>query len=142
MKKLLICAFLAFSMLGCNDRHNNDPITHPNNLSKSKLLIEHNKHRNSPLEMDGGLEEFAQSHAEWMASKDNLKHSDLNVSGNWMRLGENIAWGQNNEEYVTRSWMKSRGHRANITNSRFTHVGFGYSKTSDGRLYWCAVFGG
>jgi uncharacterized protein YkwD len=43
-------------------------------------------------------------------------------------LGENIAWGSG--EYATPSetvkvWMQSRGHRTNILNSRFRHIGVG-----------------
>jgi uncharacterized protein YkwD len=43
-------------------------------------------------------------------------------------LGENIAWGSG--EYATpqetvKSWMESPGHRANILNRRFRHIGVG-----------------
>jgi uncharacterized protein YkwD len=43
-------------------------------------------------------------------------------------LGENIAWGSG--EYATprqtvKSWMESTGHRANILNRAFRHIGVG-----------------
>ncbi len=43
-------------------------------------------------------------------------------------LGENIAWGSSS--YATpretvKGWMESGGHRANILNRRFKHVGIG-----------------
>jgi uncharacterized protein YkwD len=43
-------------------------------------------------------------------------------------LGENIAWGSG--EYATASatvssWMESAGHRSNILNRRFVHIGVG-----------------
>lgn len=43
-------------------------------------------------------------------------------------LGENIAWGSG--DYATpretvKSWMESSGHRANILNRRFRHIGVG-----------------
>jgi uncharacterized protein YkwD len=43
-------------------------------------------------------------------------------------LGENIAWGSST--YATaratvQSWMESSGHRANILNRKFKHVGIG-----------------
>lgn len=83
----------------------------------------------------------AQDHARWMAKWDRLQHSDLKgFSLNY--LGENIAWNQENEEQVVRDWMNSRGHRANIQNSRFTDVGFGYATNDQGEPYWCAIFGG
>ncbi len=43
-------------------------------------------------------------------------------------LGENIAWGSGN--YATpretvQGWMESSGHRTNILNRRFKHIGIG-----------------
>ncbi len=43
-------------------------------------------------------------------------------------LGENIAWGSST--YATpratvKSWMESSGHRANILNRKFKHIGIG-----------------
>ena len=40
--------------------------------------------------------------------------------------GENIAKGQRTPEEVVNAWMNSSGHRANILNSSFTHIGVGY----------------
>ena len=51
--------------------------------------------------------------------------------------GENIARGQGTPEAVVRGWMNSPGHRANILNSSFTHIGVGY--VSDGK-YWTQMF--
>ena len=51
--------------------------------------------------------------------------------------GENIARGQQTPQAVVNAWMNSSGHRANILNSSFTHIGVGY--VSDGR-YWTQMF--
>ena len=51
--------------------------------------------------------------------------------------GENIAKGQATPEAVVNAWMNSSGHRANILNSSFTHIGVGY--VADGR-YWTQMF--
>ena len=51
--------------------------------------------------------------------------------------GENIAKGQRTPEEVVKAWMNSSGHRANILNSSFTHIGVGY--VSDGK-YWTQMF--
>ena len=40
--------------------------------------------------------------------------------------GENIAQGQRTPEEVVQAWMNSAGHRANILNNGFTHIGVGY----------------
>ncbi len=51
--------------------------------------------------------------------------------------GENIAKGQTTPKAVVNAWMNSSGHRANILNSSFTHIGVGY--VSSGR-YWTQMF--
>ncbi len=51
--------------------------------------------------------------------------------------GENIARGQATPQAVVNAWMNSSGHRANILNSSFTHIGVGY--VADGR-YWTQMF--
>ena len=43
-------------------------------------------------------------------------------------VGENIAWGEqqlSTPREIMRAWMDSAGHRANILNRRFRHVGIG-----------------
>lgn len=51
--------------------------------------------------------------------------------------GENIARGQATPQAVVNAWMNSSGHRANILNASFTHIGVGY--VADGR-YWTQMF--
>ena len=51
--------------------------------------------------------------------------------------GENIAKGQATPQAVVNAWMNSSGHRANILNSAYTHIGVGF--VSDGR-YWTQMF--
>ncbi len=51
--------------------------------------------------------------------------------------GENIARGQATPQAVVNAWMNSSGHRANILNPSFTHIGVGY--VADGR-YWTQMF--
>lgn len=51
--------------------------------------------------------------------------------------GENIAKGQPSPEAVVNAWMNSSGHRANILNFAFTHIGVGYAS---GGSYWTQMF--
>ncbi|MBQ7314841.1 MAG: LysM peptidoglycan-binding domain-containing protein [Clostridia bacterium] len=51
--------------------------------------------------------------------------------------GENIAKGQATPQAVVDAWMSSSGHRANILNASFTHIGVGY--VANGR-YWTQMF--
>lgn len=53
--------------------------------------------------------------------------------------GENIARGQKTPKAVVDAWMNSSGHRANILNPSFTHIGVGY--VSNGS-YWTQMFVG
>ena len=50
---------------------------------------------------------------------------------------ENIARGYATPKAVVDGWMNSSGHRANILNPSFTHIGVGYA--SDGN-YWTQMF--
>ncbi|WP_425462721.1 CAP domain-containing protein [Melghirimyces algeriensis] len=54
--------------------------------------------------------------------------------------GENIAAGQATPEAVMKSWMNSSGHRANILNPDFTHIGVGYVKGGSYGCYWTQQF--
>lgn len=51
--------------------------------------------------------------------------------------GENIAQGQRTPEEVVRAWMNSEGHRRNILNSAFTHIGVGHETTGN---HWTQMF--
>lgn len=51
--------------------------------------------------------------------------------------GENIAMGYASPEAVMEGWMNSPGHRANILNASFTHIGVGY--VANGH-YWTQMF--
>lgn len=53
--------------------------------------------------------------------------------------GENIAMGQKTPADVVRDWMNSSGHRANIMNPKFTHIGIGYIKGTK-HSYWTQQF--
>lgn len=51
--------------------------------------------------------------------------------------GENIAKGQATPKAVVDAWMNSSGHRANILNKSFTHIGVGYVEKGK---YWTQMF--
>ena len=54
--------------------------------------------------------------------------------------GENIAWGQKTPQEVVNAWMNSPGHKANIMSSKYSKIGVGYLKNSEGRNYWVQLF--
>ncbi len=50
---------------------------------------------------------------------------------------ENIAMGQKTAAEVVKGWMESPGHRANIMNGNYTHIGIGYDAKGN---YWTQQF--
>ncbi|MBQ7972868.1 MAG: SH3 domain-containing protein [Lachnospiraceae bacterium] len=54
---------------------------------------------------------------------------------------ENIASGYVTPESVMNGWMNSEGHKQNILNPAFTHVGIGIYPMADGTgYYWVQIF--
>lgn len=64
------------------------------------------------------------------------------VGISYSTAGENIAAGQQTPAAVMNSWMNSTGHRANILNSAFKHIGVGYtySQSTQYGAYWVQLF--
>ncbi len=100
-----------------------------------------------PLTMDPHLSSVARKKSVDMASNNYFSHNsptygspfdmmrDFGIQYN--TAGENIARGQTTAEQVVNSWMNSEGHRRNILNPNFTHIGVGH--TSNGN-YWTQMF--
>ncbi|SDJ64935.1 SafA/ExsA family spore coat assembly protein [Sediminibacillus albus] len=61
--------------------------------------------------------------------------SDFGI--NYSSAAENIARGQRTPRSVVQAWMNSSGHRKNILNGNYTHIGVGY--VSNGN-YWTQMF--
>lgn len=89
-----------------------------------------------PVAMDSRLQLAAVRHSEDMAVNDFFSHIAPDGTSPWDRIhaqgysfslaGENIAAGYSSPESVVSGWMKSPGHRANILNCGFVHIGVGY----------------
>lgn len=60
-----------------------------------------------------------------------------NYGINYKSAGENIARGQRTAKEVVNAWMNSSGHRANILNKDYTHIGIGYVESGN---YWTQMF--
>lgn len=96
----------------------------------------------APLRLNRRLSAAASAHAGDMDARNYFSHDSLDggsfvdrirragyLSGarSWT-VGENLAWGSRGRaapQMVTRSWMNSPGHRANILNSSFREIGIG-----------------
>jgi uncharacterized protein YkwD len=91
----------------------------------------------------------ALAHSKYQASINKMTHTGkggssagtrLTAAGyRWRTWGENVAYGYADCAAVLRGWMNSPGHKANILNRNFTHIGIGVAKAANGRLYWTMV---
>lgn len=86
---------------------------------------------------------FADSWAKSLSVAGNLSHQPLApiLSSCAARsVGENVAYGNVTPAELVAMWMNSAGHRANILNPGFTHLGVGDVTVSSGRVYAVQVF--
>ena len=108
-----------------------------------------------PLAVDEQLDRAANLHTNEMVQADRMSHrlpgeaslgDRVSETGyNWTTIGENVAAGYTTPEAVVEGWMNSSGHRANILNPDFTHMGVGYDYAPDDisgdmDTYWTQVF--
>ena len=119
--------------------------------------IERQKQGAAPLSINKELNKSARFHANFMAEHDcfdhlcpnepNLGKRARDAGYDWRAVAENIAAGQEDAAEVVAGWMTSPGHRANILNPAYKHIGIGYVLVDqDGgkvtmRHYWVQNFG-
>ncbi|WP_047980295.1 CAP domain-containing protein [Ornithinibacillus contaminans] len=101
----------------------------------------------SILQVDNSLSGVAREKSNDMQQKGYFSHTsptygspfdmmrDFGIT--YQSAGENIAQGQQSPEEVVQAWMNSEGHRANILNGDFTHIGVGYDPSGH---YWTQMF--
>ncbi|WP_028399396.1 CAP domain-containing protein [Ectobacillus panaciterrae] len=101
----------------------------------------------SDLIMDTSLSSVAGTKALDMENKGYFSHLSPTYGSPFDMLrsfgitfrsaGENIAKGQRSAQQVVTDWMNSPGHRANILNSSYTHIGVGHTT---GKNCWVQMF--
>lgn len=108
---------------------------------------ERRKNGLSDLKADASLSNVARDKSKDMQTNNYFSHTspthgspfdmmrDYGISYN--TAGENIAMGQRSPEEVVQAWMESEGHRKNILNGEFTHIGVGYVEEGN---YWTQMF--
>ncbi|MEI1421150.1 CAP domain-containing protein [Bacillus cabrialesii] len=89
-----------------------------------------------PLQIDETLSKSARAKSQDMKDKNYFDHQSPTYGSpfdmmksfgiSYKTAGENIAKGQKTPEEVVKAWMNSEGHRKNILNPNFTHIGVGY----------------
>lgn len=101
----------------------------------------------APLEIYGPLMNVAEAKSQDMANLGYFSHTSptygspfdqIKAAGiQYRAAGENIAQGQRTPEQVVNAWMNSPGHRANILNASYTHIGVGFVENG---YYWTQQF--
>ena len=101
-----------------------------------------------PLTWDTQLSLYSGAWANHLAATGSMVHSDLAAIMRlpymtaWWTLGENLALGPGmSGAAVEDLWMGSSGHRANILNPNFNHIGVAATLDSSGRWWYVAEFG-
>jgi uncharacterized protein YkwD len=99
------------------------------------------QHKLPPLSVSPLLTAAAYSHASDMASRKTLDHKGFRERMVGSMGAENVAYGCDNEDCVTRMWAASAGHRKNMLLKGITSYGLASAKSDDGRTYWTMMLG-
>ena len=114
-------------------------------MSRSALLSATNVQRNSngqaSLTINDKLNAAAQAKANDMVARDYWSHNTPDGKEPWVffdaqgyvytKAGENLAYGFDTSDATIIGWMNSPTHKANLLDSSFTEVGFGFANSSD-----------
>lgn len=108
---------------------------------------ERSKNGLAPLKVDLELSKVAREKSKDMAANNYFDHNSPTYGSpfdmmkkfgiSYRTAGENIAMGQRTPQEVVQAWMDSQGHRENILNSSYTHIGVGYVENGN---YWTQQF--
>lgn len=109
--------------------------------------VERQKAGLNALQMDESVRNVARLKSEDMRVNKYFDHTSPTYGSpfdmlkkfgiSYKSAGENIAQGYSTPEAVVNGWMNSSGHRANILNASFTHMGVGYDANGH---YWTQMF--
>lgn len=112
--------------------------------------LERTKRGLKPLQIDEKVSYVADKKSQDMKEKGYFSHQSPRYGSPFDMLktfgvkfhsaGENIAAGYDSAQAVVDGWMKSEGHRQNILNPNFTHIGVGYVKGGSYGCYWTQLF--
>jgi len=101
----------------------------------------------APLQIDEELSVVAREKSDDMSARNYFDHNSPTYGSpfdmmrsygiSYKAAGENIAKGQRTPEEVVNAWMNSPGHRENILNGNFTHIGVGFVEQGN---HWTQMF--
>ena len=99
------------------------------------------------LKIDEELSKVARKKSEDMKKNNYFSHESPTYGSpfdmmrtfgiSYRSAAENIAKGQSTPQSVVNAWMSSSGHRKNILNTSYTHIGVGHVANGN---YWTQMF--
>lgn len=142
-----LCACSHFTLL--NDKN----IT----SSSESLLLEINKVRRQYdlpiLIINNELDDLSLEYSKYMAKEEFFAHKDpknrrlnrrLSQSGiTFLLAAENLAWVRNGNlvtSEVIEAWLKSKDHKVNLLDAKFTETGIGIASNNKGHYYITQIF--
>jgi len=136
-----------------NQKLNIPNIDNVKNVETEVLALVNKERANNglrALQMDWELSRVARTKSQDMAAKNYFSHQSPTYGSpfdmmkqfgiNYKTAGENIASGQRTPTEVMAAWMNSQGHRANILNKDYTHLGVGYYQGGSYGHMWTQMF--
>lgn len=138
----LVVGSLIFGSISPAARTNNPAtLAYATEMSASSLLAATNQERANnglgPLTINSKLNSSAQSKANDMVARDYWAHNTPDGQEPWIffdaagyqyqKAGENLAYGFATSSATVTGWMNSPSHRANMLDSGYTEVGFGFT---------------
>jgi uncharacterized protein YkwD len=114
-------------------------------LSATSLLQATNEQREdndqASLQLNQQLSQAAQAKANDMVTRNYWSHLTpegeepwifiQDVGYEYVRAGENLAYGFESTDSTVKGWMNSQSHRDNLLDSDFTEAGFGFANATD-----------
>jgi uncharacterized protein YkwD len=135
---VLAIVLLALAAAGCMPADAKTFLDRTNSLRSSQGI--------APLREHDALTRKAEEWAQHMASTGRLEHSALSAnlgSLEWRALAENVAYTTPTSDTLRTLFNMlagSAGHRANMLNRDFTHMGVGVAQDRSGRVWVTEVF--
>jgi uncharacterized protein YkwD len=93
------------------------------------------------LSLNSQLNSAAQAKANDMVARDYWSHNTPDGQEPWvfvdnagykyLKAGENLAYGFSDSDSTVTGWMNSPSHKANMLDSAFLEVGFGFANSAD-----------
>lgn len=141
----IVVSIIASVFLSAWQPHTSGTLAYATEMGASGLLSVTNNHRTNngqtPLTLNGKLASSAQAKANDMALRGYWSHNTPEGQEPWVfidaanysytKAGENLAYGFGTSAQTIAGWMNSATHRANMLDSAYTEVGFGYKNTAN-----------